>query len=371
MWAIGCVLFEMLALRRAFQTASDIASRTLNPLPPDADAGLVALLEKLLSPDAESRPSAADALALPSVATRYADWPFAAWLLDGSTSEPAAESKIMRFDLESDTSRKCWAQHPVDGLWYLGQITSAIASTPNDAFMVHFAELDDDALCWHDSIKPFRQAPSAGLDACAPRSPASLKSGVVVGFGKADMLKARGPVPLEGSLSSLPDDFESDKSDTEDCASGGTSKRGVSGTAPRFSMLGRLLPSSFTDGGDSIAGIANWSGRTNQRSVGEAALEFSVAARRVAPAPTNAPAQKVRPNSAPVEKSGRKTPDASKRDVSRRFDEQSVVSGKQLNGRDSMAALASSPSTKATSNATHKTGFTREPAKKSAACAIL
>jgi hypothetical protein len=370
MWAVGCTLFEMLALRRAFRTAGDIASGTLNPLPSDTDAGLITLLELLLSFDPEARPTAADALALHSVAEKYADWPFAAWLADGDSSNPP-----IRYDAASDTSRRCWAQHPADGQWYVGQITSAIASTPADCFMVNFAELDDNTLCWHNSVRPFRQLPLAGTDASAPRSPASLKSGVVVGFGKADVLKVRGPVPLEDSLSSVADDFDSDKSDVEEgYLSGGTSKRGaMSGTAPRFSMLGRLLPSSFTDGAESIAGIATWSGRTNPRSVTE---EFSgFGGRRVAPAPTPPPpARTTRPNSAPAEVSDRKTPEPSKREPSRRVDDtqQTVGSLKPISGGDSAGFRVSSRSANAGSVATRDATDMREhPRKKSSACAIL
>lgn len=362
MWAIGCTLFEMLALRRAFQTAGDIASRTLSPLPADADGGLVALLEQLLSLDAEDRPSAAETLALPSVAERYADWPFAGWLIDGGSCDPTAEIEPVRYDANSDKTQKCWAQHPADGLWYLGQITSAISTTPADCFLVHFAELDDNALCWHDSIKPFRQAPSAGRNRSAPRSPATLKSGVVVGFGKTDVVKVRVPVPLEDALSSIPDDFDSDKSDTEDCgASGGTSKRGgLSGLAPRISMLGRLLPSPFTDGGESITGIATWSGRTNQRSVGEELALW----RRAAPSSTAPPAPKIRPNSAPAV-SERKTPEPSRREASRRYDDsQSIATFKPF-------GQASTRSANAGSVVTREAADMREQRKKSSACAIL
>jgi len=41
MWALGCVFFELLSSRRAFNSASDLVARKLNTLPPNTDPDAV------------------------------------------------------------------------------------------------------------------------------------------------------------------------------------------------------------------------------------------------------------------------------------------------------------------------------------------
>ena len=63
-WALGCVLYEMLTLQKAFKVAntskilSMVSRREIPTVPDDYDAGLAMLCNRLLNPDPMKRPTA-------------------------------------------------------------------------------------------------------------------------------------------------------------------------------------------------------------------------------------------------------------------------------------------------------------------------
>lgn len=73
MWAVGCVLFEMMTLKHAFRggdyhiLVQNIVQGQIPPLPQMYSTELKALTLSLLSTDPQSRPSAAQALGLPFI----------------------------------------------------------------------------------------------------------------------------------------------------------------------------------------------------------------------------------------------------------------------------------------------------------------
>ncbi|XP_075432938.1 serine/threonine-protein kinase Nek11-like isoform X3 [Ascaphus truei] len=95
-WSLGCILYEICALRRAFEApnwmklASLIVQAPSPPLPTGYSAALNDILQRTLRKDPEQRPSACDILLLPCVQERGKV--VSAWLQDAhdSASEDAA-----------------------------------------------------------------------------------------------------------------------------------------------------------------------------------------------------------------------------------------------------------------------------------------
>ena len=75
-WALGCILYEMVTFSHAFSSTSAIQRGEFAPLPPDLPAELVQTITRLLQPNPADRPSVAELFDLPAVRCRVQEWPY-------------------------------------------------------------------------------------------------------------------------------------------------------------------------------------------------------------------------------------------------------------------------------------------------------
>jgi len=191
-WALGCILYEMMTLSHAFNSTSAIQRAEYAPVPHDAPAELAALLPMLLHPDPSQRPSVAEVLALPVVRERCAQMPNPAMLeteiprpvrhvhpvaADQNDSEQSDDMSRGPSSLEVGT--RCWAKHAADGLWHRGVVESIIDA---DSYMIQFHEHHGTDMVFFDGVQPMSPLPHGN-----ERKTHSLSNGVILGFGKDDM----------------------------------------------------------------------------------------------------------------------------------------------------------------------------------------
>lgn len=199
-WALGCILYEMLTLSHAFNSTYAIQRCEYAQVPETAPKELASILPLLLNLDPRQRISVAELLELPVVRDKCVQIPNPA-LLDLENLEPerrplkADGGVVICDEAGSDkepvhsgpsfhAGMRAWAKYAGDGLWYIGQV---VREVDDDAFIVQFIERGVEDLVFHDSLKPFAPAASSVWDGYAPHAPSSLSSGVILGFGKDDI----------------------------------------------------------------------------------------------------------------------------------------------------------------------------------------
>ena len=85
-WSLGCVLYEMVTLSHAFNATSAILRAEWSPLPSHVSTEVREVLEAILVLEPEKRPTIDDLLALPALASCYAELPNPMLLEGGSSS---------------------------------------------------------------------------------------------------------------------------------------------------------------------------------------------------------------------------------------------------------------------------------------------
>ena len=99
-WALGCILYEMVTFSHAFSSTSAIQRGEFAPLPPDLPAELVQTITRLLQPNPADRPSVAELFDLPAVRRRLQEWPYPV-MLDTPSPPPTRLAPLSRAVLEA------------------------------------------------------------------------------------------------------------------------------------------------------------------------------------------------------------------------------------------------------------------------------
>lgn len=202
-WALGCVLYEMVTLAHAFNATSAIQAAQYAPLPSHVPESLRDAIGSMLQLDPARRPSVADLLRRPQLVQCIFELPNPALLdsappppltppaadpaqvLDSAPpptkapsaahdgSEPggseagdslsSAATAIAHSSASSSTGgssstarspfppgTSCWAKYGADGMWYRGVVEHGIE---DDACFVHFPELQMTDVCWRHTLR--------------------------------------------------------------------------------------------------------------------------------------------------------------------------------------------------------------------------
>ena len=94
-WSLGCVLYEMVTLSHAFNATSAILRAEWSPLPSHVSTEVREVLEAILVLEPEKRPTIDDLLALPALASCYAELPNPMLLEGGSSSHHMALPEVI------------------------------------------------------------------------------------------------------------------------------------------------------------------------------------------------------------------------------------------------------------------------------------
>ena len=163
-WALGCVLYEMVTLSHAFNATSAIQRAEYAPLPDHVPHEIRELLERMLQLEPAHRPSIDELLASPALVSCAAEMPSPVLLegshammiygADGASAKAAASAASA-----TSPGSAVWAKQPVDGMWHRGVVHSTV---DNDCCFVHFVERSSVQLVWHDGIRAMPRSPSGG-----------------------------------------------------------------------------------------------------------------------------------------------------------------------------------------------------------------
>ena len=158
-WALGCVLYEMLTLSHAFHATSAILAGEYKSLPPDAPIELRDLIASIFQVDPARRPTVDELLLVPSVAACAAEMPNPV-LLDERHADHLTGTGAAAKQAAACPGVAVWAKQQADGLWHRGVVHSAVDA---DCCLVHFVEKGSVELVWHDDLRALLPAPPGGV----------------------------------------------------------------------------------------------------------------------------------------------------------------------------------------------------------------
>ena len=181
-WALGCILYEMVTFSHAFSSTSAIQRGEFAPLPPDLPAELVQTITRLLQPNPADWPSVAELFDLPAVRCRLQEWPYPV-MLDTPSPPPTRLAPLSRAVLEARPAATgaaeaeaeaagtaaaaagfgalgtpvprgtpVWAKHGSDGLWHRGVVQTSVDS---DSYLVQYPERQCVDTAWFDGLRPY------------------------------------------------------------------------------------------------------------------------------------------------------------------------------------------------------------------------